>query len=63
MFNVNCQSNILDYNVLGGSGTTNYWTSSQLVSYGTPNHSLDAAISDILSPTNKVNYLRTNPVC
>ena len=57
------QSHILDYNVLGGSGTTKYWTSSQLVSYGTPNHSLDAAIVDILSPTNKVNYLRTNPVC
>jgi len=57
------QSHILDYSVLGGSGTTKYWTSSQLVSYGTPNHSLDAAIVDILSPTNKVNYLRTNPVC
>ena len=57
------QSHIFDYNVLGGSGTTKYWTSSQLVSYGTPNHSLDAAIVDILSPTNKVNYLRTNPVC
>ena len=57
------QSHILDYNVLGGSGTTKYWTSSQLVSYGSPNFSLDAAVIDIISPTNKVNYLRTNPIC
>ncbi|MBT3418477.1 MAG: T9SS type A sorting domain-containing protein [Flavobacteriales bacterium] len=57
------QSHIFDYNVLGGSGTTKYWTSSQLVSYGSPNFTLDAAIVDVLSPTNKVNYIRKNPMC
>lgn len=43
--------------------TSNYWVSSQLVSYGTPNHSLDAAIIDILSPTNQILHVRTNPLC
>ena len=57
------QSHLFDYNINGGSGTSNYWVSSQLVSYGTPNFTLDAAIMDILSPTNKVNYKKENPVC
>lgn len=57
------QSHTFDYGINGGSGTSNYWVSSQLVSYGAPNFSLDAAIIDILSPTNKVNYARTNPIC
>jgi len=57
------QSHLFDYNINGGSGTSNYWVSSQLVSYGMPNFTLDAAIMDILSPTNKVNYKKENPVC
>ncbi len=57
------QTHNIDYTVLSGSGTSNYWVSSQLVSYGAPNFSLDAAVVDILSPTNKINYKRTNPIC
>ena len=37
--------------------------SSQLVSYDSPNHLLDAAITDIMSPTNNIIYGRTNPIC
>lgn len=57
------QSHTFDYGINGGSGTSNYWVSSQLVSYGAPNFTVDAAVVDILSPTNKVNYIKTNPVC
>ncbi len=57
------QTHNIDYGVTNASGTSNYWVSSQLVSYGTPNHSLDAAIIDILSPTNQILHVRTNPLC
>jgi len=53
----------IDYGVSSATGASNYWVSSQLVSYGTPNHSLDAAIIDILSPTNQILHVRTNPLC
>ena len=53
----------LDYSILGGTGTSKYWVSSQLVSYGSPNFTLDAAIVEVLSPTDKVLYSRTNPIC
>jgi len=53
----------IDYGVSNASGSSNYWVSSQLVSYGQPNHSIDAAIIDILSPTNQILHVRTNPQC
>ena len=53
----------IDYGVINATGTSNYWVSSQLVSYGMPNHSLDAAIVEILSPSNQILHLRTNPIC
>ncbi len=53
----------LDYGVVTASGSSNYWVSSQLVSYNDPNHSLDAAVIDILSPTNAVVHSRKNPIC
>ena len=53
----------IDYGLVSATGSSNYWVSSQLVSYGEVNHSLDAAVIDILSPTNGVLHLRTNPVC
>ena len=57
------QSHTFDYGINGGSGTSNYWVSSHLVSYGPANFTLDARVSDILSPTNRVDYERTNPIC
>ena len=53
----------IDYGVTNAIGASNYWVSSQLVSYDMPNHSLDAAIVDILSPTNQILHLRANPIC
>ena len=53
----------IDYGVTSATGTSNYWVSSQLVSYSDPNHNIDAAVIDILSPTNKIKYLRENPLC
>ncbi len=56
------QVHFFDYGVNSG-GSSNYWISNQLVSYGNPNFSLDAAITDIVSPTNKIVNSRTNPIC
>ena len=53
----------IDYGVINATGTSNYWVSSQLVSYDSPNHSLDGAVIDILSPTNQILHMRTNPIC
>jgi hypothetical protein len=53
----------IDYGIDTAWGDSRYWVSSQLVSYGAPNFSLDAAIIDIKSPTKKVEYLRMNTIC
>ena len=53
----------IDYGVMSASGSSNYWVSSQLVSYKGANHNLDASVMDIISPTNKVKYSRINPTC
>ena len=53
----------IDYGVTNASGNSNYWVSSQLVSYKAPNHNLDASVIDIISPTNKVKFSRINPTC
>ena len=53
----------VDYGVTNASGTSNYWVSSQLVSYKAPNHNLDASVIEIIAPTNKVKFSRINPTC
>ena len=55
------KSHNIDYGIDSATGSSNYWVSCQLVSYDDPNHSLDAAIIDILSPTNQILHVRTNP--
>ena len=40
-----------------------YQIEDQLVTYGAPNFTLDAAIVDIISPSKDQMYLRQNPVC
>ncbi|MFZ1729093.1 MAG: LamG-like jellyroll fold domain-containing protein [Bacteroidota bacterium] len=47
-----------DYDEFG-----NYVTESQLVSYGPPNHQLDAAVENIIAPSNNELYRRFNPTC
>ena len=53
----------IDYGVTSATGTSNYWVSNQIVSYSGPNHNIDAAVVDILSPSSKIKYLRKNPLC
>jgi hypothetical protein len=53
----------LDYGLLTASGSSNYWVSNQLVTYGAPNFVLDASVIDIKNPSNKVEYARTNSIC
>ena len=53
----------LDYHLITASGSSNYWVSNQLVTYGAPNFSLDAALIDVKNPSNKVEYARTNSIC
>ena len=58
----------LDYNVQpytwNGVGTTPYYDiETQLVTYGPPNFKTDAAVDDIIAPSNADIYKRMNPVC
>ena len=45
------------------AGDYRYLVAHQLVSYGGPNHALDAAIVDVKSPSTKAAYSRKNPIC
>lgn len=56
----------LDYNCQNPpvpSGDYRYIAAHQLISYGNPNHSLDASVIDVIKPGNKVVYSRENPMC
>jgi hypothetical protein len=56
----------LDYhcsNPPSPNGDYRYIVANQLITYGAANHSLDAAIIDVLAPSNKVLYSRKNPMC
>ncbi len=53
----------LDYGVQTASGSSNYIVNSQLVTYGAPNHSLDARIIEVREPSNRVEFTRFNSIC
>jgi hypothetical protein len=53
----------IDYGISTASGHSDYWVSNQLVSYGSENFNLDAAIIDVMNPSTKVEYARTNGIC
>ena len=53
----------IDYNVEGGVGDSRYDPSTQLVSYGPPNFTLDAGIVDIERPSAMIAFGRINPAC
>lgn len=53
----------IDYGVSTASGTSNYIVSNQLVTYGAPNHTLDAAIVEVSQPTDRVEFQRFNSIC
>ncbi|MCX6350303.1 MAG: peptide-N-glycosidase F-related protein [Bacteroidetes bacterium] len=58
----------LDYDVEaytwnGSGGLPYYAIESQIITYGAPNFTHDAAIDDIISPSNKDIHKRKNPIC
>lgn len=53
----------IDYGLYTASGTSNYIVSNQLVSYGSPNFFQDAAVVEVLEPSKRIEYFRTNPMC
>ncbi|MEL6658449.1 MAG: LamG-like jellyroll fold domain-containing protein [Bacteroidota bacterium] len=54
----------LDYGVNGAfMDQANYLVSSQLVTYGPPNFTLDATVEDVIRPSQKVEHERFNPLC
>ncbi|MFM7216992.1 MAG: LamG-like jellyroll fold domain-containing protein, partial [Bacteroidota bacterium] len=55
----------VDYSMtyIANPGSTNYRVNHQLVSYGPPSFSVDAAIDAIKSPSKRTEYMRFNPVC
>jgi hypothetical protein len=53
----------ISYNVASGSGDSRYIVSNQLVSYGPPNFTSDAAILDVKRPSTKTEFERFNPAC
>ena len=53
----------IDYGINSASGTSRYIVSHQLVTYGDANFNTDAAVTDILSPSSKIEYARTSSVC
>ncbi len=54
---------LIDYGVVTATGTSNYIVNNQLVSYGSPNHSLDAHVMDVIKPSKKVEHEKFNPIC
>lgn len=53
----------IDYGMSTASGNSNYIVNNQLVSYGSPNHGLDARILEVNRPSNRVEFARQNPIC
>lgn len=59
----------IDYHMLPLSptdpaiGTSNYIVTNQLVTYGSINFPIDAAVVDIMAPTKKVEYARSQSIC
>lgn len=57
------QMTTIDYGIYGGSGDSRYIVNHQLVTYGAANFTNDAAISDIITPSNKVEYSKSGILC
>ncbi len=53
----------IDYGVYTASGDSRYIVNNQLVSYGAPNFNLDARITEVISPTNHIQFGKSNPIC
>lgn len=53
----------IEYSIDEGLGESNFQVSNQLVSYGAPSFSLDAAVLEVRRPSERVEFARFNPAC
>ncbi len=55
----------IDYSlpIINSPGSSNYRINNQLVSYEAPNFVLDAAVSEIKTPSKRPEFIRSNPIC
>lgn len=53
----------IDYGLYTASGDSRYIVNNQLVTYGPAKFGLDAAIVDIIRPTDQITHGRLNPIC
>lgn len=53
----------LDYSMSAATGTSDYIVNHQLVTYGPPNFTTDAAVVDIINPTDKIEHQRSGSIC
>ncbi len=53
----------IDYNYDNPDPYGNYVVETQLVAYTAPNHSLDAAVEDVIAPSTHDEHYRYNPIC
>jgi hypothetical protein len=53
----------IDYSVTIASGTSNYLVNNQLVTYGTANFTIDAAVINVTKPNASAAHQRFNPAC
>ena len=56
-------SALIDYGVEGGVGDSRYDPSTQIVTYGAPSFTHDAAIVHIVRPSDHIEDARINPAC
>lgn len=59
-------NNTIDYNTSepqNTNGDYRFIAAHQLVTYSAPNHTLDASVIDIISPSDKILYGRKNAIC
>lgn len=60
---INIDMDMQPYTAGGGDVPPSYFISSQFFAYAAPTYQLDAAITDIIAPSDNENYFRFNPIC
>lgn len=48
---------------ISGNNSASYKMAATMFYYGAFNHAIDAAVEDIISPTNNIAYIKNNPIC
>ncbi len=53
----------LDYGLNAASGDSRYIVNAQLVTYADMNFTSDVALEEIINPSDRIEYARSNPIC